>query len=351
MPGPDPDPIQQARRRMLAGLQTKHTPVRSSLKDSSPAEHGSGENANGDSSQASLAVFATPEAVHIVPIPFPVEFSVSLGPAAMLSPLLRVFGPEYAVGLRLSDRGAHLITTFPSACESAPDRSATYTLNVAEDPPLASSRSSSLSSIRPLIRWLRAVDTEMGVFLPRRDQPVVLLGEPSLCDAFATLNLHRSLLRSTSADGAESAETEAAALSEHVRQRTAAFRGTQADADLRVLHNLHAYRPERFCADDHVIAAEAASRRIETLFVDENLLCERKRRPAMSPAGVEASGDGAVSSAVIEAVPVVSMKPQTGLSSRIDRTVAETIVAGGTVHTVRSTRLPLGHHIAAIFRY
>lgn len=330
------DQIEQARSRMLAGLQPE------GVQDWRPSE----ESALCTPSQTSVAAFATPDAVQIVPIPFSVEFSVRVGTTATLSPLLRIFGPEYAVGLRLSDRSARLITTFPSALESTPHRSATYTLHVSEVPPLASSRSSKLSGIRPLIRWLRGVDDEMSAFLPRRDQPVVLLGEPSLCDAFATLNLHRKLLRSAHHDEPASVEP-IATLNTRIRKQASAFRKAQADADLRILRHLHAYRPERFCADDHVIATEAASRRIETLFVDENLVCERKRRPALAHADAEASGDGAVTGTV----PSVSVRPQTSLSARIDRTVAETIVAGGTVHTVRSTRLPLGNHIAAIFRY
>ncbi len=344
-PQQDPDAIRQAKTQLLARLQTEPTDV--------AAWPSRSDGASSRSLQRSLAAFATPTSVHIVPIPFPVDVAISVGATAHLSPLLRGFGPEYAVGLRLSDRSAHLITTFPSAHTSAPDRSARYTLHVSEEPPLASSQSSSLSSMRPLIRWLRAVDDEMGAFLPRRDHPGVLLGPTSLCDAFVTLNLHRTLLQSTDGRVPQRLEASSEQLSTFVRKRAAAFHRTRADSDLRLLHNLHAHRPERFCADEHAIATEAASRRIETLFVDENLLGQRKRCPTMSRTGADATenatvtGDGAVTGPA----PVMSANPQTGLSSRIDRTVAETIVAGGTVHTVRGTRLPLGHHIAAIFRY
>ena len=346
----DGDEIRQAQEQILTALQTDASnPEVYSIEAYSPAQskpnHAQG---NPDRMQrTSIAIFATPDAVRIVPIPFVVEFAISVGEAPQLSPLLRVFGPEYAVGLRLTNCAAHLTITFPSVRETTPDLSATYTLSVNVDPPIASSQAATLSGMRPLIRWLREVDSEMSAFLPRQDQPVVLLGHPSLCDAFASLNLHRTLLQMSNAGDDLSSETTTREQVTHIRQQASTFRSKQAEADLRVLRRMHAFQPERFCADDHIIAEEAASRRIETLFIDEHLLCQQRQTHTGSPFRADASGDGAVT----ETSPIVSVHSQMGLLPRIDRTMAETIVAGGTVHAVRSTSLPLGHHIAAIFRY
>jgi len=268
-------------------------------------------------------------------------------PTPYLAPLLRFYSGDYAVGLALHDGGAMLYTSCHTASRSDSPASRKVPLHVDEDPPMMSARPISLAGMQPVIRWLREVDIELDRYLPRRNHPVVLFGDQALCNAFASLNLHRSLVRPRPNAGRSDFDPHGSEL-DCIQTAAANHLQTLAARDLCLFHRTQAEAAHRTSVDGPVIATEASLRRIETLFVDEALLfcspavIQRSRGVAVP----ETMGDGA-------SVPPPRLRiPRRNASiSRIERTVAETLVAGGTVHAVRSTRLPVGRHVAAIFRY
>lgn len=295
----------------------------------------------------SLAIFATEHDVHVMPLPYPVKLDVSVDSTPCLAPVLRFYSADYAVGLALHDGGATLFRTFTTESETNAHTSRETRLHVDEDPPMLTARTISLAGMQPVIRWLRAIDVELERYLPRRNHPVVLFGDPALCNAFAALNLHRSLIRTRSDTGTPGVDMMASD-PERIRIVSANHVQERADRDLCLFHQTQAAASHRTSINSRVIAAEAPSRRIATLFVDEALLYWPATRNQRTPAFTvpNASGDGATGVA-----PTLRLPRRTEAISRIERTVAETLVAGGTVHAVRSTRLPVGHHVAAIFRY
>jgi len=295
----------------------------------------------------SLAIYATEEDIYITPLPYPVDVSVFVDATPCLAPLLRFYSADYAVGLALHDGGATLFT----ACntENGADSlvSRTMQLNVDEDPPMISAQPILLAGMQPVIRWLREIDVELERYLPRRNHPVVLFGDRALCNAFASLNLHRSLVRLRPNASRSDFDWDAPEL-DSIRTAAANHLQKLAARDLCRFQRVRAEASHRTSVDGPVIATEASLRRIETLFVDEALLFSSSAvtRRSSGFAVSKTIGDGASGSA-----PRLRISWRNASISRIERTVAETLIAGGTVHAVRSTRLPVGHHVAAIFRY
>lgn len=295
----------------------------------------------------SLAIYATEEDVYVMPLPYPVGMSAVVDSTPYLAPLLRFYSGDYSVGLALHDGGATLHTACNTESSADSPASRKMPLHVDEDPPMMSARPISLAGMQPVIRWLREIDVELDRYLPRRNHPVVLFGDRALGNAFASLNLHRSLVRPRPNAGRSDFDLHGP---EPECIQTAAANHLQklAARDLCLFHRTQAEAAHRTSVDGPVIATEASSRRIETLFVDEALLfCSSAVTRSSQGFDVsETSGDGASFPP-----PRLRIPRRNASLSRIERTVAETLIAGGTVHAVRSTRLPIGRHVAAIFRY
>lgn len=299
---------------------------------------------NGSPTIRGAALLATPDRCWALSLPMPMATHVTMGERFYLAPLLQIFGPDHVVGLVLSAHGARIVQTFSTWTHTAP-------LDIDEPAPAASACSPGdgpLASMRPLIRWLSAVDDALGGYLPRRHHPVVCVAPPELAQAYGALHLHRSLIPGdtrTIDTLPENGASLDAGLRQSIQRAAHQHQDQTATDDLHRLHEQSAYAPERCVHDPHVIAREAGSRRVETLFVDASLLVTA--RPIASGDGAPASSSSSSSgpaSSTGAAVPVDAHHP-------VEQAVARTLVAGGTVHPVRSTRLPAGRHMVALLRY
>ncbi|PEN15133.1 hypothetical protein CRI94_02270 [Longibacter salinarum] len=277
-----------------------------------------------------IGIFAHPERSWYLPLPMPISTHVAVGEGVCLGPLLHLFDSTYIVALRLEPHGATLLRRYG-------DWTSTMPLEVNVDPPAVSANAPTMASMRPLIQWLTAVDQALGAFLPRSHHPVALIAPPELRDAYMSLNLHRTLMPLPPPKGAENASHDSAL---DMATEAAVHRAEkQSIDDLRVLETTRAHAPDRYSDDPYVIATEAASRRVETLFVRTTYAEQHEHWEPQT-------GNGSPTT-----TPHVGTMTRPKCGSRVEQTMAQTLLAGGTVHNVQDTGLLSGKPMAAVFRY
>jgi len=290
------------------------------------------------SSTVGTACFVTPTQSVLLALPIPVPAQVVLGEAPFLGPLLTLFHPSYIVGLYLSQQGAHAIQRFG-------DWQAHRPLDVPPPQDDARSRQSAMASKGSVFQWLTAVDRSLDPILPCRHHPVVLLGPPDLIEAYASVNVHRSVISGGPLPTA--AYPDVNVLLDVITATAQDNAQSHITGDLRVLEETRSAAPKRYLADAHKILEEAAARRVDTLFVRRT---RRRWTPSIAFAGAWADAQAPSSDEVHEPAPSVDVAPP-DLDERIEAAMAHTIVSGGTVHEVTDAQLAANAPMTAVLRY
>lgn len=273
----------------------------------------------------SVAVFARDHDAVILPLFFPVETTTVFGDRFCISPLLTLYGPQHATGLHITNQSA----SFVRQCGSFRSRKVLMRSVPGAFAMANPGQPASMTQVRPVVEWLRNIDRATVRHLPYPQHPVVLTGDPSICDAFRAINVHRHLI-----DGGNPFEGSSFRLHQQVCRAATAYHKEQRASALRDFYDARAFSRHRTSLDLHDICTEAASRRVQTLFIDERLF---GAMPDAHP-----SGDGAMP---------LGRLPSCDDTSRVEHAIVDTLSAGGTVHTIQWMQLPPGSHVAAIFRY
>ncbi|HHP7237991.1 hypothetical protein [Longibacter sp.] len=287
---------------------------------------------------AGIACFITPMQAIRLSLPMPVPTRLVRGEAPFLEPLLALFRPSYVVGLYLSPHGAHAFHGYGDWRRHRP---------IGVSPPAAMSpeRSSDMSSKGPVLGWLHAVDRCLDPILPCRHHPIVLMGMPALIEAYASVNVHRSVISGDPL--AAGACPDADVLYDMITAKARDDARRRMAGDLRALRETRTTAPKRYVDDAHTILEEAAARRVDTLFV------HRARAVATAPRALaralkdapDRGGDGAH-----EPAPQLDVASP-DLDGRIEAAMAHTIISGGTVHEVTDAELPATAPVTAVLRY
>jgi len=284
------------------------------------------------------ACFVTPTQSVLLALPIPVPAQVVLGEAPFLGPLLTLFHPSYIVGLYLSQQGAHAIQRFGEWQAHRP-------LDVLPPGDDMRSRQSTMASKGFVLHWLQAVDRGLDPLLPCRHHPVVLIGPPDLIDAYASVNVHRSVISGGSLLMAPCPDVNV--LLDVITATAQDNAQSHITGDLRVLEETRSGAPKRYLDDAHKILEEAAARRVDTLFVRRT---RRRSTPSVAFAGTSADAQSPSSDEVHGPAPYVDVALP-DLDERIEAAMAHTIVSGGTVHEVTDAQHSANAPMTAVLRY
>lgn len=284
------------------------------------------------------ACFVTPTQSVLLALPIPLPAQVVLGEAPFLRPLLTLFHPSYIVGLYLSQQGAHAIQRYG-------EWQAHRQMDVLPPGDDARSRQSTMASKGSVFHWLQTLDRSLDPLLPCRHHPVVLIGPPDLSEAYASVNVHRSVISGGPLPMAACPDVNL--LFDVITSAAEANARRRITGDLQVLEETRTAAPTRYLDDAHKILEEAAARRVDTLFVRRT-----RRRSSASRAVAGASPDAQVPSCdgVLEPAPHVDVAPPDS-DERIEAAMAHTIASGGTVHEVTDAQLAANAPMTALLRY